>query len=179
MIRLLVAVGCAVVLVACGRPTPPPPPPPATYELPPRPVRPDERPLPSNPTAEGETVFELIGLTAGIETVLGSHAEWPAKGAFIRIRLVVDNRGRNTVPFDTARQLLVLADGTTLAPDPQAMLIKRQPGQIDVGANDRLEFDLYYDAPAGATPSALRAFGGPTLADFADKTGIDIPIPSR
>jgi hypothetical protein len=176
--RLLLAAFCALVLAGCAQPTPTPPPPPATYDLPPRPVRPDERPLPSTPTNEGDTVFELIGLTTGIETILGSHAEWPAQGAFIRIRLVVGNSGRNTVPFDTTRQLLLLADGTTLTPDPQAMLIKRQPGQIDIGANDRLEFDLYYDAPVGATPTALRAFGGPTLADFADKTGIDIPIPT-
>lgn len=177
MIRLLVAACCALLLAGCAASTPPPPPAPATYELPPRPVRPDERALPSNPVDEGETTFELIGLTTGIEAVLGSHAEWPAKGAFIRIRLVVDNGGRNTVPFDTNRQLLVLADGITLAPDPQAMLIKRQPGQIDIGANDRLEFDLYYDAPVGATATALRAFGGPTLADFADRTGVDIPVP--
>jgi hypothetical protein len=25
-------------------------------------------------------------------------------------------------------------------------------------------------------PTALRAFGGPSLADFSDRTGVDIPI---
>jgi hypothetical protein len=174
--RLVAAVVLGAALAGCGA-APPPRPPVATYELPPRPVRPDEQPLrPVVPTTEGDTVFELIGLTSGIATVLGSHAEWPARGAFIRIRLVVTNSGRNTVPFDATKQLLVTADGATLAPDPQAMLIKRQPGRFDLGPTDRLEFDLYYDIPPDAKPSGLHAFGGPTLTDFSDAVGVDIAI---
>lgn len=150
------------------------------YPLAPRTVRPNELPLTPAPTpaVEGDTAFELIGLTTGMASVLGSHAEWPAKGQFVRIRLVVTNNGRNTVPFDANRQLLLTADGAEHVPDSQAMLIKRQPGRIDVGSNDRLEFDLYYDVATDAVPAALRAFGGPTLADFSDRTGVDIPINS-
>ena len=66
--------------------------------------------------------------------------------------------------------------GTQYPPDSQAMIIKRQPAQIEIGANDRLEFDLYYDIPVTEKPSVLRAFGGPTLADFSDTTGVDIPV---
>lgn len=169
-------VGLALVLGGCSTPAPQPPPAAPTYEMAPRPVRPDEKVLHPVPTTEGDSVFELIGLSTGIKTILGSHTEWPAKGAFIRVRLVVTNNGRNTIPFDANKQTLVTADGATRTPDPQAMLIKRQPGQIDIGANDRLEFDLYFDAPPDAQPTALRAFGGATLGDFSDTTGVDIPI---
>ena len=171
------AIATALLLAGCSQAAPPAPPPAPTYEVTPLPLRPQEKALHPVPTTDGDSVFELIGLTTGITTILGSHAEWPAKGAFIRIRLVVTNSGRNTVPFDANKQLLITADGATHTPDPQAMLIKRQPGQIDIGANDRLEFDLYYDAPPDAQPKALRAFGGATLADFSDTTGVDIPIP--
>jgi hypothetical protein len=172
------AVGAVLLLAGCAQEAPPAPPPVQTYDVTPLPLRPDEKALNAAPTTEGDSVFELIGLTTGIKTILGSHAEWPAKGAFIRVRLVVTNTGRNTVPFDANKQALITADGATHTPDPQAMLIKRQPGQIDIGADDRLEFDLYYDAPPDARPSALRAFGGATLADFSDTTGVDIPIPT-
>jgi hypothetical protein len=173
------AAGLAGLLLAgCAQQAPPAPPPAPTYQIAPLPVRPEEKALAPVPTREGDSEFQLIGLTTGIKTILGSHAEWPAKGAFIRVRVVVTNTGRNTIPFDATKQTLVTADGATHTPDPQAMLIKRQPAQIDIGADDRLEFDLYYDAPPDARPTALRAFGGATLADFSDTTGVDIPIPT-
>jgi hypothetical protein len=147
-----------------------------TYALAPRPVRPEEKPLVPVASTDGETVFELIGLTTGMTTILGSHAELPAKGQFVRVRLVVSNSGRNSVPFDANRQLLVTSDGAEHVPDSQAMLVKRQPGRIDIGPANLFEFDLYYDIPTDAEPTALRAFGGPSLADFSDRTGVDIAI---
>jgi hypothetical protein len=89
---------------------------------------------------------------------------------------VITNNGRNSVPFDANRQLLRTADGVEHPPDPQAMLIKRQPGKFDLGPTDRLEFDLYYDLPVDAKPTALKVFGGPSLADFSDANGVDAPI---
>jgi Domain of unknown function (DUF4352) len=160
--------GCADAPVAAPEP--------AVYPLAPRPVRPQEKPLVPAPTPEGDTVFELIGLTTGMPSVLGHHAEMPAKGQFVRVRLVVSNTGRNSIPFDANRQLLLTSTGTEHAPDSQAMLIKRQPSRIDIGSANRFEFDLYYDIPKDATPTALRAFGGPSLADFSDLTGVDIRI---
>ena len=176
--RTLVAAGLLVgaLLAGCAPPPPPPPPAPVTYPLAPRPVRRGEVPLDPAPITEGDTVFELIGLSTGMPTVIGSHAEWPAKGQFTRVRLVITNNGRNSVPFDANRQLLRTADGVEHTPDPQAMLIKRQPGKFDLGPTDRLEFDLYYDLPVDARPTALKVFGGPSLADFSDANGVDAPI---
>ena len=48
--------------------------------------------------------------------------------------------------------------------------------QFDLGPTDRLEFDLYYDLPVDAKPTALKVFGGPSLADFSDANGVDAPI---
>jgi hypothetical protein len=150
-----------------------------TYQIPPRTARPGETPLPPVPYTDGDTRFELVGLTTGLRSVLGSHAEWPAKGQFVRIRLAVTNTGRNSVQLAASRQLLITADGAEHTPDTQAMLIRRQPEQVPVGSGDRVEFDLIYDIPVDGTPVTLRAFGGPTLADFGDTVGVDIPIGPR
>jgi hypothetical protein len=168
----------AVVLTGCSNTVPSPvqAPASATYELGPRQVRPGETALRLPAANNGDTVFTLIGLTTGIPTIVGSHAEWQAKGQYVRIRLVVTSTGRTSVLFDTRRQLLVDAKGTAVAPDDQAMLIKRQPDKFDLGANVRVEFDLYYDIPKDAKPVALRAFGGPTLTDMQNVTGTDIKL---
>lgn len=162
----------AVVVAGCAAG----PPAPAVYPSPPRPARPSETVTTPVPTTDGDTVFEIIALTTGMRTVLGSHAELPAKGQYVRLRVAVSNSGRNSVLLDTSRQLLRTADGATYPPDPQAMLVKRQPAKPEVGPGNRFEFDLYYDVPAGAVPVGMHAFGGPTLADFADATGTDVPL---
>lgn len=147
-----------------------------TYELGPRTVRPDEVALRGRAVVDGDTSFSLIGLTANLKTLVGSHVEFEAKGEFFRVRLVVVNVGRSSVLFDTGRQLLVLADGDTQAPDRPTMMTKRQPDEFDLGAGVRVEFDLYYDVPVDAEPTALRAFGGATLTDMKDVEGTDIPF---
>lgn len=170
--------GVMAALTACTDETPPAPTTGTaaaeTYPLPARTVRPEEQPLHTE-GHDGDTGYTIIGLTR-MPTLVGSHVEWAAKGRYLRIRLVVDNRGRTSVLFDTRRQLLVLADGSIQLPDESAMLIKRQPTTFDIGAAVRVEFDLYYDIPVDAEPAALRAFGGPTLTDMKDKDGTDIPL---
>jgi len=148
-----------------------------TYEQPPRTVRPDEVALRGEPVVDGDTSFSLIGLSTGMDRLIGSHAEFESQnGQFVRVRLVVVNVGRSGVLFETGRQLLVLTDGTTNTPHRSTMMVKRQPDTFDLGAGVRVEFDLYYDVAADAEPAALRAFGGPTLTDMKDAEGTDIPI---
>lgn len=172
-VRLILIAAVLTLLVSCS---PPETPTSATYEQPARTVRPDETPLRRPVTADGDTGFTVLGLTTGIKTLLGSHAESPAKGAFTRVRVLVVNTGRNTVPFDARRQRLVLRDGATALPDEPAMLVKRQPDTFDLGAGMRVEFDLYYDIPVGAEGIALRAHGGPTLTDARDDEYTEIPL---
>ncbi|GAA3869903.1 DUF4352 domain-containing protein [Saccharothrix violaceirubra] len=165
---LLVLAGCAAA--------PTPAPVPSTYPVPPQTVRPDER-VPSAPTtSDGDTAFTLLGVTTGLDSVFGSHAEWPAKGAFVRIRISVVNTGRGSILLDARRQVLVDDQGGTHQVDEQAMTIRRQPDEIDLGSNVRMEFDVYYDLPRDRTPVTLRVWGGPTLTDLKDDQSTDIPL---
>jgi uncharacterized protein DUF4352 len=167
----------AVLVAGCAGAAAPAPaaPPTPHYALPQRPVRPHETALALPPRNDGDTQFTLIGLTT-LDSILGSHAEMEPKGRYVRIRLVVVNTGRSGADFDTKRQQLVTADGVAHDVDIQAMLIKRQPGDFDLGANVRVEFDLYYDVPRDARPVALRVHGGPTLSDLQDLESTDIPL---
>jgi len=168
VVALMLLTGCEAAQPSASAPT--------TYELPPRQVRPDETALKVPPVKNGDTEFTLIGLAAGLPSITGSHTEFPAKGQFVRLRLVVTNTGTSSVLFDTKRQLLVDDQGTAHAPEEQAMLIKRQPGQFDLGHGVRVEFDLYWDVPKDRKPVTLRAFGGPTITDMKNLTGTDIKL---
>ncbi len=172
--KLLPAVVALMLLTGCE--AAPSAPAPATYELPPRQVRPDETALKVPPAKNGDTEFTLIGLAAGLPSITGSHAEMLPKGQYVRLRLVITNTGTSSVLFDTKRQLLVDDQGATHPPDEQAMLIKRQPGQFDLGHGVRVEFDLYWDIPKDRKPVAVRAFGGPTITDMKNANGTDLKL---
>jgi hypothetical protein len=174
-VKLLPAVVALTLLAGCEAAAPSTPAP-ATYELPPRQVRPDETALKVPPAKNGDTEFTLIGLAAGLPNITGSHAEMLPKGQYVRLRLVITNTGTSSVLFDTKRQLLVDDKGAAHPPDEQAMLIKRQPGQFDLGHSVRVEFDLYWDIPKDTKPVTLRAFGGPTITDMKNVNGTDIKL---
>ncbi|MFI0445266.1 DUF4352 domain-containing protein [Actinomadura sp. 6N118] len=148
----------------------------ATYELSPRPVRPDEKALKLAPISDGDTLFTVIGLTVMPE-ITGSHANVRAKGQFVRVRLVMVNNGRTTTLVDVNKQQLLSSDGAAHKPDYDAMIVKRQPFKFDLGAAMRVEFDLWYDIAAGAKATALRLFGGSTLTDMKDEEGTDLRLP--
>ncbi|QFZ24751.1 DUF4352 domain-containing protein [Saccharothrix syringae] len=174
MVAVAGVAGCGTEPVAAG-------PAPAgssaeTYPVPVQTVRPDEKALRVPTTSDGDTAFTLIGLTTGVDTLIGSHAEYPAKGQFVRVRMSVVNNGRSSASFAARRHVLIDDSRAEHTPDPQAMTIKRQPDVIDLGANVRLEYDVYYDIPKEAKPQALRVFGGPTLTDLKDETGTEIPL---
>lgn len=173
--RLLPAVVVLVLVSGCQAAAPSTPAP-TTYELPPRQVRPDETALKLPPAKNGDTEFTLIGLAAGLPSITGSHTEFPATGQFVRLRLVITNTGTSSVLFDTKRQLLVDDQGAAHPPEEQAMLIKRQPGQFDLGHGVRVEFDLYWDIPKDRKPVTLRVFGGPTITDMKNANGTDIKL---
>lgn len=165
----------AVLLTACSAEQEQPPVKPV-YDLPAREVRPDETALHLPPALNGETEFSLIGLAAGLPSLAGSHAEFDAKGQFVRLRLVVTGKGVSGILFDTRRQQLITDSGAVIAVDNQAMTIKRQPDKFELGRGVRVEFDLYFDLPREAKPVVLRAFGGPTLTDMKNLTGTDIKL---
>jgi hypothetical protein len=147
-----------------------------TYPMAPHTVRPDERPQSGKTVRDGEFLFTVLGLTDGMRAMFGSHAEFPAKGQFVRIRLVVENTGRNIQRFDTRRQLLITDDGTRHTIDNVVMTIKRQPPEFDVGSGIRVEFDLWYDVPVAVKPTAIYLNGYPPLGDPDPTDGTDVPL---
>lgn len=179
MRRLAALTGLAVVLAGCsGDPTPKSEPSP-TYRLPGRPVRDGETPLPYHPAADGRITFAAIGLRTGISFVVGSHADQPAKGQFVRARVLVDNGYPTFHTIELGKQLLVTTDGATHEIDENGMRIERQPSDFDLGAHDRLEFDLIYDIPKPAKVKSLRLFGAPTNdlgLPIDHDPGVDIPL---
>lgn len=147
-----------------------------TYPLPVGTARPGEKVLRLPTAVDGDTAFTLLGLTAGMAAVQGSHAEREARGQYVRVRMTVVNNGRSSVAFDARRHVLLDDKGVEHRVDSEAMTIRRQPDQVDLGSNVRLEYDVYYDLPDDAKPAALRVFGGPTLTDLRDQSSTDIPL---
>jgi hypothetical protein len=147
-----------------------------TYRLPPRPVRDGETPLSGKTVRSGDLAFTPIGLRAGMPELVGSHADVRPKGQYVRIRLITENGGRTTQTFDSGEQLLITTDGGAHRPDRDAMLVKRQPGSIDVGAAVRIELDLWYDIPRGEKAGALRVVGTPSVGAVSDPPGVDVAL---
>jgi hypothetical protein len=175
----LILLGLTVTLTGCvgghgpgSKATP-------TYRLPGRPVRDAESPLPYRPASDGKITFAAIGLRTHMSFVVGSHADWPAKGQFVRVRILVENGYPTFHTIDLTKQLLVTGDGATHQADENAMRIERQPDSFELGAHDRLEFDLLYDIPKQTAPKSLRLYGAPVndLGGPLDlDPGVEIPF---
>ncbi|MFP3967548.1 DUF4352 domain-containing protein [Actinomadura fulvescens] len=148
-----------------------------TYEVPPRPVRDGETAVRGRTGHSGDQEFRIIGFRAGIPEIVGSHADIKPKGTFVRVRLITENRGRTTQFMTTGKQLLVTADGRTHPVDVNAMMVKRQPEELAVGAGVRIEFDLWYDVPPGVKVNGIRLFGSPSPGAVSDPPPANIPLP--
>ncbi|WP_405166787.1 DUF4352 domain-containing protein [Nocardia sp. NBC_01499] len=134
-------------LAACGAEpatTPTPPPVTTTAEY----VR--------TPLDCSKLTVTALTVEPGIGYIFGTHAEWLPKGQYIRIRVAItntDNEFHTTRPTDY--QLDDAADHPhTTSVD--AMEIKRQPNELNIGAGNRVEMDLWYDIPVDTSPKLLR-----------------------
>lgn len=152
---------------------------PAAYKLPPRPVRDRETPLPYREVSDGRITFAAIGLRTGITFIVGSHADLPAQGQYVRVRVVCDNGYPNFHTIDLNKQLLVTTDGQTHQTDVNGMRVERQPDTFDLGSHDRLEFDLLYDIPKQAKVRSLRLYGAPASdlgVTLPNDPGVEVPL---
>ncbi|MER7131941.1 DUF4352 domain-containing protein [Streptosporangium saharense] len=167
----------AALLTACSaQPSPVPTAPTPTYQLTPRPVRPGERPVTAAPVTDGDTRFQVIGLQTGLSEFVGSHGEWRAKGQYVVVRIVADNPGRTNSRFVAGRQRLLTADGTAHAVDRFAQAIKRQPDALPLGAEVRIEMDLWFDIPTDAKVTGVRLYGDPPLGVGGTTRGATVPL---
>ncbi|WP_106399106.1 DUF4352 domain-containing protein [Actinocorallia populi] len=150
---------------------------PERYRQEPRPVRDGERAVGSPARPSGELLFQVLGVTHGIARTTGSHAEVDARrGQYVRVRLLVENKGRTTAGLDLGEQRLETSGGRSFSPDGPTMTLKRQPLSPELGGGVRLEFDLWYDIPAGLRPSGMVLLGG-TPYTTAPPPAAEIPLP--
>jgi hypothetical protein len=160
----------------------------ATYRLPAERVRDGERAVRGKTARSSDLEFTVLGYQDGIREILGTHAGMAPKGRYVRIRLLVVNRGRDIQVFDTWKQLLVTAEGAagetggtsggrTHVPDVNATMVKRQPERLSVGAAMRAEFDLWYDVPGAARVRGIRLSGSPTVGAVSDPPAAEIKLP--
>lgn len=161
----------AIVLAGCSHGSGPVPPAASpTYPLPPRPVRLSETPVAGATAVSGQVKVAVIGVRAHMPLLAGTHADFAPRGEFDRLRVSVQNDSRSFVFLTLAHIVLVTAGGAAHPPDWQTMVIKRQPESIELGAQDGVQFDMYYDVPKGSKLRLLR------LTDL--DPAVQIPLPS-
>ncbi|MFC4059971.1 DUF4352 domain-containing protein [Planomonospora corallina] len=184
MQRRIMPVAAALIVMSlagcsgdAGTPAATPTPP---YDLAPRPVRDFEVPVRASPAAVGKLKITPIGLRTGMCCVVGTHAEWPAKGEYVHVRVQIQNIDRDRQKFDALEQFLVTSDGRAHRVDVNAMNIKRQDHRVTLGAGNVLEMDLIYDVPKGTAVKAIRFTGTVTTAIGGLKVDTqrqDVPLP--
>lgn len=155
------------------RPAPGPSP---TYAIPAETARPAEKVIKAAPVVDGQMRFRVLGFTGGMPSMFGSHAEWNAKGRYVRVRVLIESTDRTNQKFDAKQQLLVAADGRTFHVDDFGQAIKRQPDEIQVGSFVRMEFDLWYDVPEDARITKIRFFADPPLGAIGPSKGVDVAL---
>lgn len=104
---------------------------------------------------DGHIQFEVLAVTAPVRAIVGTHAEFEPRGEYVRVRLAVDNLDSTFHDVLSHGQRLLDRAGRTFEPSVDAMRIKRQPDDVNLGSGDRLEFDLWFDVPAGDQPALL------------------------
>ncbi|GAB3664729.1 DUF4352 domain-containing protein [Actinocorallia lasiicapitis] len=173
-----VVVCCGVLLAGCGGTPDDQGPRPEVYDEPARTVRPDERAYPAQTRTSGEIEFRVLGVTTGITAVAGSHIEIPSvHGQDVRVRIAVRNTGRTNFYLHIGEQRLATADGRTHPPDTETMRLKRQPlDEVEIGANVRVEFDLWWDIDAAAVPRTVKLLGTSPYS-VNDPPTADFPLP--
>lgn len=123
------------------------------------------------PARAGHLVWRVTGLTGGLPSVVGTHAEFSARGQFVRLRLVLEVDDATFHTVSTADARVIDQRGVAYPPSREATLAKRQPLEITLGAHDVLAFDLWADLPSDA-----RAAGVALPGD--DGPPAQVPLPA-
>jgi hypothetical protein len=137
--------------------------------------------------SSGSLRLEPIGLTFPLLDLIGTHADVEPHGAFVRVRVRVRNVSGTFHDFAATDQRLQLRGGRQLAPSTETMTIARQPDVLSVPAHALVEFDLWFDVPAGAhlsgivlTTSRDGSAAGPGTSDVSVRpVRFALPSPTR
>jgi len=169
------ALAAALAAAACSGTTKTAPPRVTVQET----LGPHEVALPSAPRTVGHFEVRLLLGRCGITYLTGTHAEFEPQNPLCRVHERIASRDASYHSFSTARQRLILADGTEVAPSIDAMQIKRQPDIVTVGGRDVIELDVYFEPPSGSAPKTLRFYGDTDTGKSVTPPGplsVDLPV---
>jgi hypothetical protein len=123
------------------------------------------------PVRTGKITVTPVAMRGGMIEVIGTHGEFFAHGRFCRVRIALTNADTYAHDLHTADQRLRTTDGKLVAPSRDAQGIMRQPDEVTVGRQVRIEYDLYFDIPVNAVADAL------VVRDAEDGAPATIPLP--
>lgn len=106
----------------------------------------------------GMLAIHPLSWKCGMGSLIGTHAEHFARGQYCRFRLHLLADDATYVDYESAWLRLGWTTGST-TPDAEAMKIARQPQEMQVGAHDTVELDVWFDYPIGAVPKTLTIRG--------------------
>jgi len=151
--------------------------------------RTDARDVPFSPqasTIDGNLRLTPLAAECGLTYLIGTHAEIDFKGQLCRLRLTVENVDNSFHRFDTTAQRLLDTTGKAVAPDGQAMDVKRQDREPLIGAGDALVLSLYFALAPHHVPAAFVLRGdndpsgvGTSVTAPHRPQGVAVPIPRR
>jgi hypothetical protein len=131
----------------------------------------------------GHELMRPLSGRCGIVAVTGTHAEYVPKRPLchLRVRIVSDDATAHSVLLDDQR--LVLSDGTRLPLSIDAMHIKRQPAEVELGAHNAAEVELWWEPPTGAKVRGVLLVGdhdidvqGTAVAPASNPNGVEVRL---
>lgn len=129
---------------------------------------------PPAPHTDGVVDVRLLWAQCGIETVVGTHAEYTPQRPLCTVRLRVTNRTGGFATFDAVRSALLEPDGSAVGVARDVAGIQRQPEAVELGGHDVAELALWFEPPLGPRPVSLRL---PASSDADGRRHLQPPVP--
>ncbi len=183
MPALVTLAALVVCTAACTRSDPPAPPRPSVARIE-VPLAPGDVAQHAPPRRNGHLALQPILARCGIIGITGTHAEFIPERPLCRVRVRAVNDDASFHTFSTRAQRLVLADGRLVEESLDAVRAKRQPDEIELGAHNAAEFDLWFEPPTGVGVRGIRLVGDqdPDPAGTSVNTatgprsGVEVPL---
>lgn len=149
----------------------------------PKPAVAPDVPQHAAPVRSGHLKLTPLSGKCGIFVLSGTHALLDADGQFCRLRVRVQSVDSSSHAFALFNQRLVLADGREVLPSNGGMLVKRQPDEVTLGADDLAEVVEIWDIPETARVTGVRLIGdhdpdaaGAFVTPAVNLHGIVVPL---
>lgn len=119
---------------------------------------PSAPPLPPHTVKDGHLTFTVLELRCGLTAVFGSHAEGQPEGQFCSARMRVVNADPEFHTYVPRRQLLAY-EGGQARPDSFAMSVRRQLEEVQIGARNIVELEVWWDVSVQARVTGIKVSG--------------------